>query len=344
MITQLSPLSAASLAKAASLLRAGQVVAFPTETVYGLGANALDADAVRRIFAAKERPADNPLIAHIATREELSALTRFIDRRAHLLMDAFWPGPLTLIFPKSSRVPSVVSAGLDTVAVRMPSHPAAQALLRETGLPIAAPSANRSGRPSPTTAQHVLEDMDGRIPFILDGGTCGVGVESTVLDLTLDPPMVLRPGGITVEQLRAILPDVRVSDAVLRPLTPGMQARSPGMKHRHYAPKARVWVVQGSVEAVSSAIRSRYDVVASEGARPIIFCSDAHAPLYPDRLIRPLGPDEASMAANLFSALRETDEQNISLILAEATGTAGMGLALMNRLLRAADFDVFHAT
>ncbi|MCL1964467.1 MAG: L-threonylcarbamoyladenylate synthase [Firmicutes bacterium] len=343
MKTEVLPLDAASLERAALSLRAGEVAAFPTETVYGLGADALNAQAVGKIYAAKGRPADNPLIVHIAELGDLDKLITGADARARALMGAFWPGPLTLILPRGSRVPDVVSAGLDTVAVRMPSHPAALALIRAAGTPLAAPSANRSGRPSPTTAAHVLADMDGRVPLILDGGACSVGVESTVLDLTRGQAAILRPGGVTLEMLRTLLPEVRVDEAVLRPLAAGGEARSPGMKHRHYAPAARVIVVTGGGEARAAAIRGRYDAAALEGQRAVILCQAGHAALYGDRKAQVLGDGAGEMAANLFAALREADAQGMELILAEAIQTEGMGLALMNRLLRAADFEVAEA-
>lgn len=337
--TQIMPVSAAAIQHAALLLSRGEVVAFPTETVYGLGANALDEGAVRRIFDAKGRPSDNPLIVHIAERSGLQPLVSLVPPEAEPLMRAFWPGPLTLILPKSARVPEVVTAGLDTVAVRMPAHEAARALIRAAGVPIAAPSANRSGRPSPTAARHVFEDMDGRIPLILDGGACRWGVESTVLDLTADPPVLLRPGGVTLEALRLHLPNLRVDSAVLSPLDAGAQARSPGLKHRHYAPDARVLVVRGDPAAVRAKIASLYDEAQANDVRAAILCPSRFAPLYGDRNVLPLGGDESEMAAHLFETLRALDRQGFSLALAEAAATEGMGLALMNRLLRAADFE-----
>ena len=246
MHTELCQADDASIRRAAALLRAGELVAFPTETVYGLGADALNAEASARIFAAKGRPADNPLIAHIAGENGLAGLIALEPCAcARALMRAFWPGPMTLIFPKSPRVPREVTAGLDTVAVRMPSHPVARALISAAQTPIAAPSANRSGRPSPTTAAHVLEDMEGRIPLILDGGPCEVGLESTVVDVTGARPRILRPGGVTLEMLEGVVGDVDVDEGVLHQLQAGSQARSPGMKYKHYAPKGEVTIVTG---------------------------------------------------------------------------------------------------
>lgn len=343
MRTECVPVSAASLSRAASLLRAGEVVAFPTETVYGLGADALQPQAVLRIFKAKERPADNPLIAHIADRDMLPLLAASVPDIAVRLMDAFWPGPLTLILPKTQAVPDGVSAGLSTVAVRMPSHPAARALIREVGSPIAAPSANRSGSPSPTTAAHVMADLEGRIPMILDGGPCDVGLESTVLDLTGGIPTVLRPGGVTVEMLRTVVPDVRVDEAVLRPLQQDAQVRSPGLKHRHYAPKAHVTIVAGAPQDVVARAVYLYDEAKAKGQSPALLCAAAHVSAYGDRHIHVLGGSPEEMSAHLYDALRTLDDEGTDLILAEVTGTDGIGLALMNRLLRAANFDVVDA-
>ncbi len=340
MKTELLPISAASIERAAFLLRAGEVVAFPTETVYGLGANALDDAAARRIFEAKARPADNPLIAHIAELDALDALVARVDLRAPALMDAFWPGPLTLIFEKSGRVPEAVSAGLATVAVRMPSHPVALSLIRAAGMPIAAPSANRSGRPSPTAARHVLEDLGGRIPLILDGGVCGVGVESTVLDLTGEVPTVLRPGGVTVEMLRQYLPDVAIDPAVLAPLAQGAAALSPGMRHRHYAPRARLLVVRGAPEAAAERVHALYGQALCDGKRAAILCAQSNLHAYASCDARSLGADTVEMASHLFDALRALDADGVEVAIAEAAETGGMGLALMNRLLRAANFDV----
>ncbi len=337
--TRIMPaMQADALSEAVRLLQAGELVGFPTETVYGLGANATDKTAVLRIFEAKGRPADNPLIVHIADFCDLLPLVQGVDPRAEQLASRFWPGPLTMIFRRSSRIPSVVSAGLDTVAVRFPKHEAAQALILAAGCPIAAPSANRSGKPSPTTAEHVYEDMKGRIPLILDGGPCSVGVESTVLDLTGEKPTVLRPGGVTVEMIKEILPDVRIDNAVLAPLARDAQARSPGMKYKHYAPAAHVTVVRGSPEFLAE----RYDSQIALGKKAAILCGNA-AP-YGDRLVFSIGKSSEEMATMLFRTLRELDEEGVEVAFAEATETDGMGMAFMNRLLRAAGFDVLEET
>ncbi len=322
---------------AADALRDGQLVAFPTETVYGLGADALNEQAVRAIFAAKERPCDNPLIVHIFDGSQLAPLCR-VNAAARALIDAFWPGPLTLILPKTPAVPDCVTAGLASVAVRMPSHPVARALLSACKLPVAAPSANRSGRPSPTTARHVMDDLNGRIPYILDGGACDVGLESTVLDITDErAPVVLRPGGISPDMLRRVLPNVSVAGSVLRPLAEGEAAPSPGMKHKHYAPKGRMTLVCGAdAQTVARAICARYD--GEESACVLAFTK--HLGYYGNRNVRDLGKDAEEAARRLFSLLRDMDDAGVPRIFAEGMPPEGVGLALMNRMTRAAGFDV----
>lgn len=330
MHTELCQADDASIRRAAALLRAGELVAFPTETVYGLGADALNGEAAARIFAAKGRPADNPLIAHIAGESGLAGLIALEPCAcARKLMRAFWPGPMTLIFPKSPRVPREVTAGLDTVAVRMPSHPVARALICAAQTPIAAPSANRSGRPSPTTAAHVLEDMEGRIPLILDGGPCEVGLESTVVDVTGARPRILRPGGVTLEMLEGVVGDVDVDEGVLHQLQAGSQARSPGMKYKHYAPKGEVTIVTGPRAAQE--IARLYD--AADGRAAILAFSQAD---YGARRVYRL----KNAPGELFAALRQLDEDGMETIYAEDVPTAGVGLAVMNRLMRAAAFRV----
>ena len=330
MHTELCQADDASIRRAAALLRAGELVAFPTETVYGLGADALNGEAAARIFAAKGRPADNPLIAHIAGESGLAGLIALEPCAcARALMRAFWPGPMTLIFPKSPRVPREVTAGLDTVAVRMPSHPVARALISAAQTPIAAPSANRSGRPSPTTAAHVLEDMEGRIPLILDGGPCEVGLESTVVDVTGARPRILRPGGVTLEMLEGVVGDVDVDEGVLHQLQAGSQARSPGMKYKHYAPKGEVTIVTGPRAAQE--IARLYD--AADGRAAILAFSQAD---YGARRVYRL----KNAPGELFAALRQLDEDGMETIYAEDVPTTGVGLAVMNRLMRAAAFRV----
>ena len=340
MQTQLLPVTPSALALAGTLIRAGELVAFPTETVYGLGADALNADAVKRIFEAKGRPGDNPLIVHISAVEQLSPLIAGAPSpTARRLMDACWPGPMTLIFPKSERIPAAVTAGLDTVAVRYPVHPAAQALIDAARRPVAAPSANRSGRPSPTAATHVMEDMAGRIPLILDGGPCDVGLESTVIDVTGETPRILRPGGVTPERIAQICGDVQVDDAVLRPLREGERPRSPGMKYRHYAPSGALTIVQGEPDAVVAAIRRMYDDALTDGRRPLILALTHRLPAYGDRRCLPLGDSADEMARAMFAALRQADALDADILFSEAVPAEGVGLAVMNRLERAAGFN-----
>lgn len=341
MRTSLLPVTPESLTRAGELIRLGELVAFPTETVYGLGADALNPRAVASIFEAKGRPGDNPLIVHISAVEQLSPLiTGDPSPAARRLMEACWPGPMTLIFPKSDVVPAEVTAGLDTVAVRFPVHPAARALIDAARRPIAAPSANRSGRPSPTTAQHVLEDMEGRIPLILDGGPCDVGLESTVIDVTGATPRILRPGGVTPERIDAICGGVVVDDAVLRPLKAGERPRSPGMKYRHYAPSGALTIVRGAPDAVADAIRRMYDHALAGGKRPLILTLDGNLPAYGARRCLSLGPDAAAMARAMFAALRDADAMGADALFSETVPADGVGLAVMNRLERAAGFNI----
>ena len=330
----------AAIQEAAQLIREGRLVGIPTETVYGLGADALNPEAVASIFEAKGRPGDNPLIVHIDDIEALRPLIAVEPSpAARALMAACWPGPLTLIFPKSDRVPLRTTGGLNTVAVRMPSHPIARALIRAAGCPIAAPSGNRSGRPSPTLAAHMLEDMDGRIPLILDGGACDVGVESTVVALTGDIATVLRPGGITPDMLAGVLGQVQGADSVMRPLKEGEAAPSPGMKHKHYAPRARMTLYEGTAEAVAARIRSEYDALP-ETERALILAASEHLPLYGNRRTADLGPDEASAAHRVFALLRQADDDQITRVFSETYPESGVGLAVMNRMARAAGFDI----
>ena len=330
-----------SIAQAAAIIRAGGLVGFPTETVYGLGANALNAEAVRTIFAAKGRPGDNPLIVHVSRVEEILPLIRGdIPAAARRLMDAYWPGPMTLIFPKSDLIPDAVSAGLDTVGIRLPSHETARALIAESHCPIAAPSANRSGRPSPTAAAHVLEDMDGRIELILDGGACDVGVESTVVDMTGATPRILRPGGVTAAQIAAVAGTSEGAPAVMRPLKEGEHPRSPGMKYRHYAPAGDLTIFHGEPAAVAARIRESYDAALGDGRRPLILALDAHRALYGQLRVESLGDSPEAMAHNLFAVLRDADTLGADALFSEAVEADGVGLAVMNRLGRAAAFHI----
>ena len=324
----------------AKLIRAGELVAFPTETVYGLGADGLNGAAVDRIFAAKGRPNDNPLILHVAEKGDAFRLWAGEPPFAQKLMDTFWPGPLTLIYYKADRVPPEVTAGLDTVAVRMPQSEAARALIAASGVPIAAPSANLSGKPSPTTAAHVLEDMDGRIPLILDGGPCRYGVESTVLSLA-GTPTILRPGAVTPEMLAAVIGQVTLSPSILAPLGAGEKAASPGMKYKHYAPNAQVLVVVGEAKAAAARLSALYDELTAQGKRVSIAATAEALPYYGGRRCAVLGTrqDPTTLCSRLFSLLRDLDK-SADVILCEGIGTEGTGLAFMNRLLRSAGFRV----
>ena len=331
---------AAQMTRAARLLRDGQLVAFATETVYGLGADAMNEQAVRSIFAAKGRPSDNPLIVHIYDLAQLDELCAAVPQSARKMMEAFWPGPLTIVLPKRSAVPDVTTGGLDTVAVRMPDHPAAQALLRACNRPVAAPSANLSGLPSPTTAEDVLADMNGKIEMIVDGGACRVGVESTVVDATREPVMILRPGGVTQEMLQEVLGQVAVHPAVLAPLQQGQKAASPGMKYKHYAPKAKVRVIRG--DGALARICTLYDEACAQGKQPMIFSVAEEKDCYGTRVFYAWGSAACpqSVAHSLFAALRMADRMGVDLVLCHSVHTDGVGLAVMNRLLRAAGFDV----
>lgn len=327
---------------AAEVLKGGGLVAFPTETVYGLGANALDRTAVRKIFEAKGRPSDNPLIVHISDKHEVSRLVRDLPPDASRLMDMFWPGPLTLVVQKSCVVPREVTGGLDTVAIRMPSHPVALALIKESGLPVVAPSSNASGRPSPTEAKHVIEDLSGKIDVIIDAGSSAIGLESTVLDITADPPVILRPGGITPVQLEEVLGKVDMSPALTSEQMKTIKPKSPGMKYTHYAPKASMVIVEGELSKVVDKINELVNEYREKGMSIGVLATEQTKNLYPAVKVISMGNREnpETIAANLFRALREFDERNVQLILAEAVDNEGIGLAVMNRITRAAGHNI----
>lgn len=334
METLMMPGDEQGVAQAARLLTMGALVGIPTETVYGLAANARDKQAVASIFTAKGRPQDNPLIVHIALMKELYDVAVNVPPQAKQLAAAFWPGPLTMILPRSREIPPIVSAGLDTVAVRMPSHPVAHALLLACGLPLAAPSGNLSGQPSPTTASHMYEHMRGRIPLILDGGACAVGVESTVITLCGPRPMVLRPGAVTPEQLSKVLGQpVALSRAITSGLRPGESAQSPGMKYQHYAPKAQITVLMGSSVDYASYVNTHL----RPGRIALCFEEDVPALRVP-YVTYGSARDAAGQARQLFSALRRLDEVGADTVLAHCPQKTGVGLAVYNRLLRAAAF------
>ena len=334
-------LSQQDIQTAADLLRAGGLVGIPTETVYGLGANGLDPAAVGRIFQAKGRPQDNPLILHIPGADWLERYCRDIPAAAYELARRFWPGPLTMVLRRRDNVPDQVTAGLDTVGMRCPAHPLCRAVIQAADVPVAAPSGNTSGRPSPTTAAHMLEDMDGRIDAILDGGPCSVGVESTIVDLTCTPPRLLRPGGITLEQLRAALGEVAVDPAVTRLMGAGERPRAPGMKYRHYAPKDPVTVVTGEPE------RSAAYTAAHAGPGDGVICFEEFLPMYAGgaRPVMSLGPagDKGEQARRVFDALRAFDHTAVSAIWAQCPDSGGIGLAVTNRLNKAAGFHIVEA-
>lgn len=322
---------------AANLISDGELVAFPTETVYGLGADGLNEYAVRKIFQAKGRPQDNPLILHVDSVDMLEQLVMDIPPAAKLCMEKFWPGPLTILFRRREIVPDIITAGLETVAIRMPSHPIALRLITLSGAPIAAPSANSSGKPSPTRAEHVLEDMEGKIPLIIDGGETGVGLESTVLDLTGDRPMILRPGGITLEDIRNILPDAIV-DPALGASNKDMIPKSPGQKYRHYAPKAQMILVSGDQNNVIDEINRLTSRSELEGMKVGIMCCTENKGSYSAYRIADMGSfeDKKMIAHNLFHIIRDLDRSMVDLIICEAVGDDEIGLAIMNRLLKAA--------
>lgn len=328
------------ISQAAEIIKSGGLVAFPTETVYGLGANGLDRIAVAKIYQAKGRPSDNPLILHVAETKMVEQLSQNIPKEASLLMDTFWPGPLTLVLPKTAGIPPEVTGGLETVAIRMPDHPVALALIKAAEVPVAAPSANKSGRPSPTTAAHVQTDLQGRIDVILDGGPAGLGVESTVLDLSGSIPTILRPGGVTHEQLAQVLGEVTIDPSVLGEKLPQDKApRSPGMKYMHYAPAAPLTLFEGDPERVRQNISSQAKELLSSGKRVGILATEESAAGYPtEAIILKIGHRETptTAAARLFALLRQFDQLKVDAILAESVTAKGIGLAVLNRLRRAA--------
>ena len=367
------------LKEAARILRSGGLVAFPTETVYGLGGNALDEDAARKIYAAKGRPSDNPLIAHVSCVEEVAPLVKEIPEAGRKLMEAFWPGPLTMIFPKSEKVPYGTTGGLDTVAIRMPDDPVANRLIALAGVPVAAPSANTSGRPSPTTADHVWQDMNGRIDMIIDGGPVGIGVESTIVDVSSAVPAVLRPGAITMEMLEEVLGEVSVDPAILGPLSADVRPKAPGMKYKHYAPKADLTLVEPGtgadresraeqvtgaeqkngadrntgaypetgldetqLQAMIRKVRELSREKIEAGYKVGVICTDESRDCYTDGEVRSIGArkSQASVAHNLYALLREFDDLGVDYIFSESFPKDHLGQAIMNRLSKAAGYKI----
>lgn len=331
----------AALRRAGSIIRGGGLVAFPTETVYGLGGDALNADSARKIYAAKGRPSDNPLIVHICRLEDLRTIACRVPEEAMRIAKAFWPGPLTMILHKTEQVPAETTGGLDTVAVRFPSDRIAQKLIEYGGGYVAAPSANRSGRPSPTLAKYVLQDMDGRIEMIIDGGPVGIGLESTILDLTVQPPQILRPGYVTAEMLSSVLEEID-TDVTIMDVDSGQAPKAPGMKYRHYAPKGELVIVEGASERVVEFINVQAAAEQEKGERTGILCASENLQQYCGNVIRCVGSrrDEESVARNLFSILREFDDEGVTKIYAESFDASGLGQAIMNRLLKAAGHHV----
>ena len=329
------------IAKAAAIIRDGGLVAFPTETVYGLGADAMQASAAKKIYEAKGRPSDNPLIVHIADVSALRNLTDEVPGKAVKLAKAFWPGPLTMIVKKSAAVPYETTGGMDTVAVRMPNHPVALALIAASGTYIAAPSANTSGRPSPTTAEHVMTDLNEKIPLILDGGSVGIGIESTIIDLTEETPMILRPGYITQEMLEEVIGKTEIDRAILSDDS-GIKPKAPGMKYRHYAPKASLTIVEGEQEKVTAKINELLKKGEAAGEKIGVIASTETAADYLGGIVRTIGSrsDELSISRHLFGILRDFDTLQVDRIYSESFETPQMGQAIMNRLMKAAGHQV----
>lgn len=342
MRTIIEKINKATIRQAGDIIKNGGLVAFPTETVYGLGADALKKDASMKIYAAKGRPSDNPLIVHIAKFDALEKITSNIPNEARKLAKAFWPGPLTMIFQKSEEVPYETTGGLNTVAVRMPDNETALEIIRESGGYIAAPSANISGRPSPTNAAHVRQDMDGRIEMIIDGGDVGIGLESTIVDLTSVIPMILRPGYITEKMIADVIGQVSTDPAVVSEKPINVKAKAPGMKYKHYAPKADMMIIDGSRENVVNKINEIISENEKKGIRCGVICSNETSSQYKGGIIKDIGAlkEEEVIARNLYRILREFDEEEVAYIYSETFNTPRMGTAIMNRLKKAAGYQI----
>ncbi len=323
------------------ILKREGLVAFPTETVYGLGADAMKEETSKKIYEAKGRPSDNPLIIHIAETESVYRLAKVVTGKAEQLMKAFWPGPLTIIFEKKREVPYSTTGGLDTVAVRMPSHPVARALIRCSGILIAAPSANTSGRPSPTKAEHVWEDLSGRIDMIIDGGQVGIGIESTIIDMTEEVPVILRPGYVTKAMLEEVIGEVAMDVALLKKPTGELRPKAPGMKYRHYAPKGKMTIVEGRMEDVVREITGMAEKWKDRGKKVAVIATEESKELYPIEEVYSIGSrkNEASIAAGLYDILRKMDHIGAEYIFAESFSEEHLGHAIMNRLLKAAGYQ-----
>lgn len=326
------------------MLADGKTVIFPTETVYGLGANALDEQAASKIYVAKGRPSDNPLLVHVAERDAINPLVVDMDERAKKLIDRFWPGPLTIVFKKSDLIPKVTSGGLDTVAIRMPSDKVARALIKASGVPIAAPSANLSGKPSPTKPEHIIADMDGRVDGILVGGFCDFGVESTIVDLSDDVPMVLRPGAITLEMLKEVLGDV-ILDPSLSSHDDNIKAKAPGMKYKHYSPNANIFMVTGGIDRFVELSEFLLETRANDEKKIAILCMKQNISRFEELKLKfknvhvlSLGSTYEEVARNLFDVLIDLDRRNIDVAYAETFEEKGIGVAIMNRLKKSAGY------
>ena len=343
MDTKIIKIDEALISQAGKIIKNGGLVAFPTETVYGLGGDALNRESSKKIYAAKGRPSDNPLIVHIADIRDMDAIVLKVTENALKLAERFWPGPLTMILKKSDLVPLETTGGLDSVAIRMPVHKTAAAFIKAAGGYVAAPSANISGKPSPTSAKYVIQDMDGRIDMIIDGGDSGIGLESTIVDLTGDIPVLLRPGYITVEQLREVLGNVDVDKTILdgdckeRP-------KAPGMKYRHYAPKGELTIVEGQALAVVEKINELTHEAERKNKKVCVIATDENADSYEAGVIKSIGSrnDEDIIAHRLYTILRECDDENVDVIYSESFDSAGIGQAIMNRLLKAAGHHMIH--
>ncbi len=340
-----TPKEEETLRRAGEIIRAGGLVAFPTETVYGLGGDALNRESSRKIYAAKGRPSDNPLIVHISNLGDLEHIVSHVPEEAVKLAQSFWPGPLTMVLPKAAAVPYETTGGLDTVAVRMPSHPVARRLISYSGGYVAAPSANASGRPSPTIAAHVIEDMSGRIDMIIDGGEVGIGLESTIVDLTVSPPQILRPGYITGELLRQVLGPVETDRAILQADSTQVP-RAPGMKYRHYAPRGELVIVEGTGQQVAAWINRQVAADHASGCRTGVITTGERRRLYQADVVKCVGSrqEEESIARNLYLVLREFDQEKIDRIYSESFGEGRLGGAIMNRLLKAAGHRTIEAS
>ncbi|MDF2505267.1 L-threonylcarbamoyladenylate synthase [Clostridium sp.] len=333
------------LAEVGQVIKDKGLVAFPTETVYGLGANALEEEAVIKIFLAKGRPQDNPLIVHIADLNEIEPLVKNIPEVAKKLMEKFWPGPMTLILEKTSLIPAVTSAGLESIGIRMPKSIIARAIIKAAGVPIAAPSANISGRPSPTDIERCVEDLNGKIEYIVGGEVSEVGLESTIIDCTVIPPCILRPGGITLEMLKEIDEDIYIDEAIMKKPEKNFKPKAPGMKYRHYAPKAPVKIVNGELQKTVAKINEMVQNYRDEGKKVGIMATDETKEKYEDVMVISLGSRDNlnSIGKNLFETLRTFDDNDVDVILSEAFEEKGFGIAIMNRLKKSAGFNIIDA-